>query len=292
MNDLAYAWRSLWRNRRRTFITLAAIALSIMLVQAFHNLSIGTYAQMIDSGVRAGSGHLAVYRDGYLAGREEQYSFAPGELLPRIAALDGVAAVLPRLYLPALAQSSRDSRGILLIGVDPQAERRVNPFLKGLEQDNLLRDIRIYLLSVLRVANAGLLPYDFVATADEFAGAVERYAKAAGDHADLTPAKQATAAFRAAVARLQADAAAGRVPASRANELMKRLARILVPINFTRAPRFAHDPAFTAPQLPGLAVAQELSRYSGPMLGFAKTQLMRSQNRYVAALRDATHLLG
>ena len=69
MNDLAYAWRSLWRNRRRTFITLAAIALSIMLVQAFHNLSIGTYAQMIDSGVRAGSGHLAVYRDGYLAGR-------------------------------------------------------------------------------------------------------------------------------------------------------------------------------------------------------------------------------
>lgn len=140
MNDLAYAWRSLWRNRRRTFITLAAIALSIMLVQAFHNLSIGTYAQMIDSGVRAGSGHLAVYRDGYLAGREEQYSFTPGELLPRIAALDGVAAVLPRLYLPALAQSSRDSRGILLIGVDPQAERRVNPFLKGLGQDNLLRD--------------------------------------------------------------------------------------------------------------------------------------------------------
>jgi hypothetical protein len=167
-----------------------------------------------------------------------------------------------------------------------------NDQLEIADRDNLLRDIRIYLLSVLRVANATLLPYDFVATADEFAATVEGYAKAAGDHADLTPAREATSFFRAAVARLKDDAAAGRVPASRANELMKRLARILVPINFTRMPRFAHDPAFTAPPLPGLAVANELARCSGPMLGFAKTQLMRAQNRYVAALRDATHLLG
>ena len=54
---LRLAWRNLWRNRRRTLITLAAISLSVMLVQAFHNLSFGVYARMIDSGVRAGSGH-------------------------------------------------------------------------------------------------------------------------------------------------------------------------------------------------------------------------------------------
>ena len=111
-----------------------------MLVQAFHNLAVGSYAQMINSGVRAGSGHLAIYRHGYLDSREEQLSFAPGDLLARIAALEGVGSVLPRLYLPALAQSSRDSRGILLIGVDPEAERLVNPFLKELTADTMLRD--------------------------------------------------------------------------------------------------------------------------------------------------------
>ena len=148
------------------------------------------------------------------------------------------------------------------------------------------------MLSVLRVANADLLPFDWAATAEEFTATVDRYAKAAGDHADLTPAKQATAAFGAAMAKLQADAAAGRMPAADANAVSKKLARILVPINFTRTPRFAHDPAFTAPALPGLAVAAELSRYAGPMLGFAKTQLMRSQNRYVAALREAMRLVG
>jgi ABC-type lipoprotein release transport system permease subunit len=138
---LAYAWRSLWRNRRRTLITLAAIALSIMLVQAFHNLSVGVYARMIDDGVRAGSGHLAVYRDGYLDGREETLSFVPGDLNTQVQALPGVARVLPRLYLPALAQSSYDSRGILLIGVEPAAERAINPFLKELPEDGMLRDL-------------------------------------------------------------------------------------------------------------------------------------------------------
>lgn len=136
-----YAWRSLWRNRRRTLITLAAIALSIMVVQAFHNLAVGVYARMIDDGVRAGSGHLAVYRDGYLDGREEALSFPPGDLPSRARALPGVRQALPRLYLPALAQSSRDSRGILLIGVEPEAERAVNPFLKKLPADEMVRDL-------------------------------------------------------------------------------------------------------------------------------------------------------
>jgi ABC-type lipoprotein release transport system permease subunit len=140
MSAFSYAWRSLWRNRRRTLITLAAIALSIMLVQAFHNLSVGVYARMVEDGVRAGSGHLAIYRQGYLEGREEALSFPPGDLIEQVQNLAGVTQALPRLYLPALAQSSYDSRGILLIGVDPERERSVNPFLKELAADDMLLD--------------------------------------------------------------------------------------------------------------------------------------------------------
>jgi ABC-type lipoprotein release transport system permease subunit len=132
------AWRNLWRNRRRTLITLAAMSLSVLLVQAFHNLAIGVYARMIDSGVRAGSGHLAVYRGDFPRSRDEKLTFSPGGLVEAAAALPGVERVLPRLYLPGLAQSSRESRGILLTGVDPAAERGVNPFLKGLAAGGML----------------------------------------------------------------------------------------------------------------------------------------------------------
>ena len=81
MDYLHLAWKNIWRNRRRTIITLTAIAFSIMLVQALHNLSAGVYAGMIDSGVRAGSGHVAVYHKNYLESRDESLYFMDNNLI-------------------------------------------------------------------------------------------------------------------------------------------------------------------------------------------------------------------
>ncbi len=141
MDYFLLAWKNLWRNRRRTIITLAAIAFSIMLVQALHNLSSGVYAGMVDSGVRAGSGHIAVYKQNYLESREETLYFEDHNLVTEIEGIDGVDQVLPRLYIPALAQSSRESRGILLIGVDPERERQINPFLRSLAEGAMIRSV-------------------------------------------------------------------------------------------------------------------------------------------------------
>jgi len=134
---LNLAWKNLWRSRRRTLITLAAVSFSLMLVQGSHNLSFGVYSAMIDSGVRAGTGHLVVYQRDYVDSRDEKFSFAPQQLVEQIGQLDGVEAVLPRLFLPGLAQSTRESRGVLVTGVDSQAEQRINPFLKGMSLEQL-----------------------------------------------------------------------------------------------------------------------------------------------------------
>ncbi|HKJ04358.1 MAG TPA: FtsX-like permease family protein, partial [Geopsychrobacteraceae bacterium] len=111
-----------------------------LLVQAFHNLSTGVYAQMVDSGVRAGSGHLTVYRTDYLNTRDEKLSFDPQPFLPELEQMDGVEAVMPRLYFGGLAQSSRESRGIVLTGVDPERETEINPFLSRLAVEQMLPD--------------------------------------------------------------------------------------------------------------------------------------------------------
>ncbi|MBW2451305.1 MAG: ABC transporter permease [Deltaproteobacteria bacterium] len=139
MEKVSLAWRNLWRNRRRTIITLAAISFSIMLVQAFHNLSFGVYESMVDSGVRAGSGHIAIYHTGYLNTRDESLSFPVASLPEVIEQIPGVVQALPRIYLPALAQTSRESRGVVLIGVEPKKERLTNPFLQNLSDQSMIR---------------------------------------------------------------------------------------------------------------------------------------------------------
>ena len=75
------------------------------------------------------------------------------------------------------------------------------------------------------------------------------------------------------------------------NRAIQQLARILVPLNYTRGPRFTHDPALPVPGLPAISVAAELGSHGPETIGFARTQLMRGANCTAAALRQATRLL-
>jgi hypothetical protein len=161
-----------------------------------------------------------------------------------------------------------------------------NDTLEIADRDILLTDIKIYLLSTLRIANAEVLPFDWQATADEFLATIDRYQTASRGLADLSAARAATEALKAALARLP-----GAAPAAR-NAVLMELARVLVPINYTSEPRFRHDPAYTVPPLPTLAVAAELPDFTDDHLRrCAQVELMRGQNRYLAAIGQARRLV-
>lgn len=163
-----------------------------------------------------------------------------------------------------------------------------NDTLEIADRDSLLRDIKIYTLSVFRNANAEVLPCDWRATADEFLSTIAGYQRKAGDRFDLGPSRSAAQSLKSALEAFHAGVDSGAIPSSRANAAIHDLARILVPINFTREPRFRHDPALTVPPLPTIATAAELDRHAAKeTLGFALNQLVRGQNRLVSALNHA-----
>ena len=62
-----------------------------------------------------------------------------------------------------------------------------NDTIEIADKDILLRDIKVYLLSVLRNANAEILPFDWRLTAKEFLETIAGYQKKAGDRFDLAP---------------------------------------------------------------------------------------------------------
>jgi N-acetylated-alpha-linked acidic dipeptidase len=155
------------------------------------------------------------------------------------------------------------------------------------DRDILMKDMRIYLLSALRIANAELLPFDWNATCAEFLATIATYEKRANGLADLAEARAATLELQAALKRLPQSKSSEKAK----NAALQGLSRILVPINYTREPRFRHDPAFTVPPLPTLAVAPELPGMSVELRRFGEVELMRGQNRYVAAIRAATRLV-
>ena len=161
------------------------------------------------------------------------------------------------------------------------------------DRDILLTDIRIYLASVMGVANATVAPFDFRKTVGTLRATLEMYATPVQTLVDFTPARTALDELDAALERFAVHArslgarSVADVVTRRTNQAIRRLARLLVPVNYTRGPEFFHDPAETTPALPDLSPALQAAELSAWDRGFLATHLVRGQNRLVAALRDS-----
>ena len=166
-----------------------------------------------------------------------------------------------------------------------------NDTLEIADPNVLGTDIRIYLLSTLRHANAAYLPVDWRATTKEFAEVIEGYQKTAGKDFDLSPSRQALKALTSKLDALYAQMAKGDINQALANEALMRLARVLVPVNFTNEARFRHDPAYACPPLQILAHAREFASANPIRKGFIRTQMLRGQNRFVADMRAAGRIV-
>ncbi len=161
------------------------------------------------------------------------------------------------------------------------------------DREILLKDMQIYAAAVMGAANATVAPFDFAQTLRGFEATLAKYQQAAGDSFDFAPARDAIGELAAALrdfgefTRDLEGEPAGSEPVRRANRAVRRLARLLVPVNYTRGPEFFHDPAEPIPALPDLSVALAVPGTSASDIGFVRTHLTRGQNRLVAALRDA-----
>jgi len=192
-----------------------------------------------------------------------------------------------------MTEADREEKGYYAVGGcgGNIAWHTENDTLEIADKDSLIRDIKIYLLAVFRNANATILPFDWRATTAEFLDTIANYQKKAGDRFDLAPSRDAANSLQAALDGFYGDIAADSISAARANSIIKELARILVPINFTEHPRFTHDPALTVKALPTIALASELDSVAADKLGFAQTQLVRGQNRLISALNQARRMV-
>jgi len=141
--NLRMAWRNLWRQKRRTWLTTTAMVFSNVLLVFMIALQFGSYDMMIENTLRLFSGHLQVQAQGYLDNPRLRTSIpAVRELADELQQALPQARVTARASAFALASSEQRSFGIQLVGVQPLTEPGVSslPGLIGsgryLEGDN------------------------------------------------------------------------------------------------------------------------------------------------------------
>ena len=55
------AWRNIWRNRRRSVITISSIIFAVLLACVMRSMQLGSYERMIDNAVRFYLGFIQVH---------------------------------------------------------------------------------------------------------------------------------------------------------------------------------------------------------------------------------------
>ena len=137
----ALAWRNIWRQRRRTWLTVGAMVFSNVLLVFLIAVQLGSYDMMIDGTLRTFTGHIQVQKQGYLETPKmrttipavrEQASLLRSEL--------GLESIAARAEGFGLASSEERSFGVQIVGVESAYEPEVSSLPGLVKQGRWLAD--------------------------------------------------------------------------------------------------------------------------------------------------------
>ncbi len=129
------AWRNMWRNSRRSFLTILAVIFATWLSVALRGLQLGTYRTNIENAVRLYSSYIQIQRPGYQKNPTLQLSFSYDDRMQHLQDReDLITAAAPRIYADGLVSWKENSQGAFLIGLDAEKESHVTHLKSKLKQ--------------------------------------------------------------------------------------------------------------------------------------------------------------
>ena len=134
------AWRNVWRNKKRTWITASSIAFAVFFAVVMQSMQLGSYERMIDNSVRFYTGHLAVHQEEYWEDKILDNSYEAGDLSNLALDTDQVAVSVPRISSFALASFGNRTKGVMIHGIDPKKEATLTLLDKKVTRGNYLSD--------------------------------------------------------------------------------------------------------------------------------------------------------
>lgn len=139
MLTLKIAFRNIFRQRRRTFLTILTMFGGFVLAAFSIGWADGTYNHIIDLFTRNRLGHIQIHKDDYLDHPTlyktiTDYEHARSEILE----VEHVLSCTARLYSMGLGSVGEKSGGIRIIGIDPALEDETTFFNKKITNGRTL----------------------------------------------------------------------------------------------------------------------------------------------------------
>lgn len=132
------AWRNLWRNKKRTLITVASVFFAVFLALFMRSMQLGSYDAMEYNTVKNTTGYIQIHAPGYWDDKTINNIFSNDGILQEVEKLDNISQCVPRLESFALGSSGSQTKGIAVIGTAPEMENEASGLKKRLIEGQYL----------------------------------------------------------------------------------------------------------------------------------------------------------
>lgn len=124
---MALAWRNLFRNTRRTGLTVLVISMGLASLMFQNALLEGMFAAMISRATSTFDGHGQIFRNNWRETGELEYVLEnPEQLLERVRNFKQITAATMRVQAPCMLSSPRQNAAITLYGIDLETEGNIS----------------------------------------------------------------------------------------------------------------------------------------------------------------------
>jgi ABC-type lipoprotein release transport system permease subunit len=133
------AWRNIWRNPRRTILTVCAITFASVLLVFMLSFQFGSYETMINTSVKISTGHLQVQAEKYQEKKRIRFVIPdPQTIADIVDNIPQVAAYTFRGQAFSLISSEDRTYGVVVTGIDPPREIKVSRLKELVREGNFL----------------------------------------------------------------------------------------------------------------------------------------------------------
>jgi len=133
------AWRNIWRNPRRTILTVCAVTFASVLLVFMLSFQFGSYETMINTSVKISTGHLQVQAEKYQEKKSIRFVIPEPRVIADIVEhIPEVEAYTFRGQAFALISSEDRTYGVMVTGIEPHKEASVSRLKKLVREGNFL----------------------------------------------------------------------------------------------------------------------------------------------------------
>jgi len=129
------AYRNVGRNKTRSLLSALAVGVGMALLLLMVSVLEGEMTGALQNTIRLQSGHLQIrpanYEETKLSLKWEDLIADPGQVAAKIEDLPQVTVATPRLSASAILNLSNESKGVQILGIDPESAAN-KPFRDGM----------------------------------------------------------------------------------------------------------------------------------------------------------------